>query len=504
LYILEPIYLANVAIYIDRFSSFETFQCVSKNCVTALEMLHINPPKLCVGMKYLVRVLPQLNTVFFSMENATNELKGDLINKVRWIDSTKETTRCEKIAPQFEDKIQKLRIFPYDIKNLAKYFYLNYLIIEQFNTIDLDKLKDVLSFKNITKVIVYIINENLEKKDINLIKTISSNSQACHLTVVAKDTPNYEDKNLRILQIDVNALRTRKIEINLNSSKEQNTDEQFNEDNLEVPFMIQEEMHFSFKMQRNDYDYKITQIEKIDVLETLFLSGSVSKIKVNVIGDVFDSEKFLKNFHHFANDFQTIMNKHSKNYHVSDNIFNMIGAPDLFQIDIDAFIEGKTLIFDINFIGNFKEKKSKKYDVQDDIIKTEQNNKNIEKLMEGFVLKNEIYKGEITLFVDLHVENCKADLSHKNVTFELKFGNFEKEKPKFVLRKGGLLTSNFYISKLSINNLVFKRVDIPSVNTYVFKGVKYEINNFDNKKECFVTCLSDCNYTERLKKNRHQ
>ncbi|ELP95319.1 hypothetical protein EIN_217340 [Entamoeba invadens IP1] len=60
---LQPFYLMNVILYMEH-SDLENFENTSRNCQTAIEMMHINPvTSTGLSSLYFLHLFPKMNTI---------------------------------------------------------------------------------------------------------------------------------------------------------------------------------------------------------------------------------------------------------------------------------------------------------------------------------------------------------------------------------------------------------------------------------------------------------
>ena len=86
---LEPFYLSTIITYISSTTAFQNFRKVSKNCTEAVKMLHTNPQLIFGYTPYVLRVFPNINTLYGDINVISNELTEEQSKQIEFIDSSR-------------------------------------------------------------------------------------------------------------------------------------------------------------------------------------------------------------------------------------------------------------------------------------------------------------------------------------------------------------------------------------------------------------------------------
>ncbi|ELP88613.1 hypothetical protein EIN_459840 [Entamoeba invadens IP1] len=154
---LEPIYLANVVLYLDSTTTFRNFTKISKQTIIAISMLHINPLKVLRYIPFLLHYIPNLETYEGNLMEAQNEITKDLFDQISWIDGSKFLFQMHFLKEEFAWKISALKINPSDLTNLCQLRQIRKVVFQ--GTIDFGQLEKIIEkYKLMTlkNVIVYL------------------------------------------------------------------------------------------------------------------------------------------------------------------------------------------------------------------------------------------------------------------------------------------------------------------------------------------------------------
>ncbi|BFU20950.1 hypothetical protein EHI8A_062330 [Entamoeba histolytica HM-1:IMSS-B] len=182
---LEPFYLANVALYLKGTTLFQSFIKISKNCENAIKMLHINPYNVIAYLPYLIKVITNINALYINALEAQELLTSEEVEKITWIDSTKNQCEISKLNETISEKVLNVRInnsqipFLYKLKNVQK------VIIEQITNINKQGI-DVLTHLQVVKMLVLYFN-TIDQKSIDLIVRYSQQNPHVVIHIVVDD-----------------------------------------------------------------------------------------------------------------------------------------------------------------------------------------------------------------------------------------------------------------------------------------------------------------------------
>ncbi|ELP90238.1 hypothetical protein EIN_100510, partial [Entamoeba invadens IP1] len=291
---LEPVYIANVALYVDRYSTFETLQKVSQNCIVGLEILHINPQKLATGIDYLFRVIPNLNTLCSSIEYAKNELIEKYTNKIRWIDASGQVSDCSKIPTLFNEKINKIRILGYDLKNVNKYESLEQIIVEQLSPNDLCYLENLSTLVNLKIVVLYsmVTIDNSKQKFINVSNCLPNVKFSIVLNVSNACNIEHITKNLNFMYWDYIKAKTRIFNTEIyktNPIKEEKVEVDCSNDIVTNSYKIY--------ISKNGTDLKMYSSFNDKTFDKKLTSEKYQKIKIVLKGEILFEKTIMVNIH---------------------------------------------------------------------------------------------------------------------------------------------------------------------------------------------------------------
>ncbi|ELP85457.1 hypothetical protein EIN_087990 [Entamoeba invadens IP1] len=473
---LEPIYLANVALYLEGFSTFKCFQLVSKRCVLALKMLHINPPKLTTGINYLFGVLPNINTLTSSIEYAENELKGCLLDKITWIDASSQISTINSINKILVPKIRKVRILPSNLQHIDELVNLKILIVEQLVNENIQEIDIFKTQRNIENVVLYYKCDLLRENTIKTLDTISLNNPTCKFTIVCKKCETLKTQNVILLEYDISLPRERQFNVIIDQQPTSKT--LVSKPKIIIKQLPIKEEKIVYIIQKGIDHITYKTIGSLDKMQHLFFSEKVRKITFSLLGKMNESEKFIECIQDTTQLLLYTFIEPLKFSEVSTSLntfLNLVEKGHQVNIEIDAKIEDEIVLLDfvISFVYKEKTKKSSSF---------EQKMKTIEKYMKGKKVSTRVSCSDVSYNLDFYIDNLNLTKYPEKISFDLLFADYNSiKRPLFQLLENRYgeahFISNFFVTNLSFDGFIFSTIDIPYANKYTIHDIKTIQNN---------------------------
>ncbi|ELP89895.1 hypothetical protein EIN_472530 [Entamoeba invadens IP1] len=163
---IEPVFLANIVLYLDSTTTFRNFLNVSEKCRLAVSMLHINPPRVLRYIPFLRKYIPNLETYEGNINEAQNEITKEMVDQITWIDGSQSLVSIRTIHENFKWKIFGVKILGdclcdlYQLHNVRKV-----VVVDSFIPTDLLNIVDNPNLQCITKMIFYNNQLTCQQKD---------------------------------------------------------------------------------------------------------------------------------------------------------------------------------------------------------------------------------------------------------------------------------------------------------------------------------------------------
>ncbi|EDR28620.1 hypothetical protein EDI_005180 [Entamoeba dispar SAW760] len=162
---LSIVHLANVVLYLNSTTAFQTFIKVNSRCKEAVKMIRINPPKVLLYAPFLFNNIPNINTIKLDALNAQRTFTHQELERISWIDSSEDLCQIEFLNEFISQKIVSLKIHCKDIKHLYKFKNIRKLIVVELKSFDKMEFAVLKSQNKLEKIILYFKKINCKIAD---------------------------------------------------------------------------------------------------------------------------------------------------------------------------------------------------------------------------------------------------------------------------------------------------------------------------------------------------